>query len=221
MQADCEDVRVAEPVVELGNLLFECEGAVAVLGGRWPGLRQFLRVATSAQVPAVLVLVRQQVASESENPQATSSELLHERALRLGGGAMLEEQAREALEMGARAVLYADISDSALKAALVAARAGLVVIDSGLQARVGSGPVGPTPRESSSPAPRYPRQLTMRERKILSLIASGVSNKGIARKLGVSVNTVKFHLTAAFQKLGATTRAEAVTEAIRRGELAL
>jgi DNA-binding NarL/FixJ family response regulator len=61
----------------------------------------------------------------------------------------------------------------------------------------------------------------MRERKILSLIASGVSNKGIARKLGVSVNTVKFHLTAAFQKLGATTRAEAVTEAIRRGELAL
>jgi DNA-binding CsgD family transcriptional regulator len=37
----------------------------------------------------------------------------------------------------------------------------------------------------------------------------------------VSVNTVKFHLAAAFEKLNAATRAEAVTEAIRRGELTL
>jgi len=52
-------------------------------------------------------------------------------------------------------------------------------------------------------------------------VASGTSNKGIARVLGVSVNTVKFHLAAAFAKLDVTTRAEAITEAIRRGELSL
>ncbi len=65
------------------------------------------------------------------------------------------------------------------------------------------------------------RPLTGREREILSLIASGTSNKGIARALSVSANTVKFHLAAVFDKLQANTRAEAVAEAIRRGELSL
>jgi len=56
---------------------------------------------------------------------------------------------------------------------------------------------------------------------MLSLVASGTSNKGIARALAVSTNTVKFHLAAAFEKLDVTTRAEAVAEAIRRGELSV
>ena len=55
----------------------------------------------------------------------------------------------------------------------------------------------------------------------LALVASGTSNKGIARALAVSANTVKFHLAAVFDKLNAATRAEAVAEAIRRGELSL
>jgi DNA-binding NarL/FixJ family response regulator len=71
-------------------------------------------------------------------------------------------------------------------------------------------------------APRRTRRsLTAREREILGLVASGSSNKGIARVLSVSANTVKFHLAAVFDKLNAGTRAEAVAEAIRRGELAL
>lgn len=68
---------------------------------------------------------------------------------------------------------------------------------------------------------RNARPLTARERQILALVASGTSNKGIARALSVSANTVKFHLAAVFDKLNAGTRAEAVTEAIRRGELSL
>ena len=63
--------------------------------------------------------------------------------------------------------------------------------------------------------------MTSREREILALVASGTSNKGIARALAVSANTVKFHLAAVFDKLNAATRAEAVAEAIRRGELSL
>jgi len=70
-------------------------------------------------------------------------------------------------------------------------------------------------------APRKGRPLTSRERQILGLVASGTSNKGIARALSVSANTVKFHLAAVFDKLNAATRAEAVAEAIRRGELSL
>jgi ATP/maltotriose-dependent transcriptional regulator MalT len=68
---------------------------------------------------------------------------------------------------------------------------------------------------------RSGRPLTTREREILALVASGTSNKGIARALAVSANTVKFHLAAVFDKLNAATRAEAVAEAIRRGELSL
>jgi DNA-binding NarL/FixJ family response regulator len=68
---------------------------------------------------------------------------------------------------------------------------------------------------------RKGRPLTSREREILGLVASGTSNKGIARVLSVSANTVKFHLAAVFDKLNAATRAEAVAEAIRRGELSL
>jgi DNA-binding NarL/FixJ family response regulator len=70
-------------------------------------------------------------------------------------------------------------------------------------------------------SPRKGRPLTSREREILGLVASGTSNKGIARSLSVSANTVKFHLAAVFDKLDAATRAEAVAEAIRRGELSL
>jgi DNA-binding NarL/FixJ family response regulator len=68
---------------------------------------------------------------------------------------------------------------------------------------------------------RKGRPLTSREREILGLVASGTSNKGIASSLSVSANTVKFHLAAVFDKLDAATRAEAVAEAIRRGELSL
>jgi DNA-binding NarL/FixJ family response regulator len=64
-------------------------------------------------------------------------------------------------------------------------------------------------------------RLTSREREVLTLVAAGVSNKGIARELQVSPNTVKFHIAAILEKLDAATRAEAVVAALRRGELTL
>ena len=63
--------------------------------------------------------------------------------------------------------------------------------------------------------------LSPREREVLTHIASGMPNKKIARALGVSPNTVKFHLQSIFDKLSARTRAEAVATAIRRGDLAI
>jgi two-component system nitrate/nitrite response regulator NarL len=64
-------------------------------------------------------------------------------------------------------------------------------------------------------------RLSAREREVLALVAAGISNKGIARELQVSPNTVKFHIAAILQKLDAGTRAEAVVAALRRGELSL
>ncbi|MFI4867350.1 MAG: response regulator transcription factor [Steroidobacteraceae bacterium] len=68
---------------------------------------------------------------------------------------------------------------------------------------------------------RSSARLTAREREVLALVAAGTSNKGIARELQVSPNTVKFHIAAIFEKLDAATRAEAVVAALRCGELTL
>lgn len=68
---------------------------------------------------------------------------------------------------------------------------------------------------------RSSARLSAREREVLALVAAGISNKGIARELQVSPNTVKFHIAAILAKLDAATRAEAVVAALRRGELSL
>ena len=59
--------------------------------------------------------------------------------------------------------------------------------------------------------------LSAREREVLALLAEGASNKEIARALGLSVHTVKFHIATLNEKLGARSRIEAVAIAIRSG----
>jgi DNA-binding CsgD family transcriptional regulator len=61
--------------------------------------------------------------------------------------------------------------------------------------------------------------LTRRELDVLALLAKGASNKAIARTLGISVNTVKFHIAALFDKLDAEGRTEAVAQAARMGAI--
>src|SRR5687767_4721508 len=63
--------------------------------------------------------------------------------------------------------------------------------------------------------------LTPRESEVLALLADGLSNKTIARALGISDETVKFHLTAIFGKLGASNRTDAVRRAMARGLIPL
>ena len=57
-----------------------------------------------------------------------------------------------------------------------------------------------------------PNALSEREREVWSLLASGLSNSAIARKLGVSPSTVKFHTQNLFQKLGVSNRTAAAVE---------
>ena len=59
--------------------------------------------------------------------------------------------------------------------------------------------------------------LSDRELEVLNLISEGQSNKLIAHSLGISEHTVKTHVASIFQKLGAGSRTEAVSHAIRRG----
>ncbi|WOH83123.1 LuxR C-terminal-related transcriptional regulator [Bradyrhizobium sp. BEA-2-5] len=63
--------------------------------------------------------------------------------------------------------------------------------------------------------------LTQRELDVLALMAEGASNKVIARQLGISVHTVKFHVGSLLDKLDATGRTDAVAHAARRGVINL
>jgi DNA-binding CsgD family transcriptional regulator len=63
--------------------------------------------------------------------------------------------------------------------------------------------------------------LTPREEEVLALLAEGASNKVIARRLGISVHTAKFHVGSLLDKLDAIGRTDAVTHAARLGVLNL
>jgi len=79
--------------------------------------------------------------------------------------------------------------------------------------------VRPPPR-APAPAPVGPR-LSRREREVLRLMAEGHTGDGIAKTLGVAVETVRTHARNATRKLGARNRVHAIALAVKRGEVDL
>jgi DNA-binding CsgD family transcriptional regulator len=75
-------------------------------------------------------------------------------------------------------------------------------------------------RTAGAPA-EQDASLTPRELEVLSLLAEGASNKAIARRLGISVHTAKFHVGSLLDKLDASGRTDAVTHAARLGVIQL
>jgi two-component system, NarL family, response regulator YdfI len=63
--------------------------------------------------------------------------------------------------------------------------------------------------------------LTPREVEVLEHVTEGLSNKAISQRLGISDQTVKFHLASILGKLGASNRTEAVRRAVRMGLVTL
>jgi DNA-binding CsgD family transcriptional regulator len=103
-------------------------------------------------------------------------------------------------------VLSRDASASQIDAAIRAVAAGLIVrlpdaMDRGFGAM----------HETEAHA-----LLTPRELEVLAALAEGMTNKAIARRLDISLHTVKFHVESVFRKLGARTRTEAVAKASER-----
>lgn len=126
------------------------------------------------------------------------------------------------LAAGVRGVLSDDSTAEEIAAAIEAAAAGFVILPpEQVGELLGSRPA--TARDfapSRAEAVRSPA-LTPREREILAMLAEGLPNKSIAARLGISDHTVKTHLEAIFDKLGASTRAEAVARGVRMGLLLL
>jgi two-component system nitrate/nitrite response regulator NarL len=67
------------------------------------------------------------------------------------------------------------------------------------------------------PDDAFEEPLTPREIEVVELLAEGLANKAIAARLGISDQTVKFHVASICAKLGAVNRTDAVRRAIRRG----
>jgi DNA-binding CsgD family transcriptional regulator len=110
------------------------------------------------------------------------------------------------------------IKDLALADRLVALLAnvpGLRLVDAGESAEVTLTTSVVSPQSDSEVL------LTPRELEVLTLLAEGKSNKAIARRLGISVHTAKFHVGALIDKLDAVGRTDVVAHAARRGVIHL
>ena len=114
---------------------------------------------------------------------------------------------------GVRAVLPHDATSEELSAAVAATAAGLLVVHPDA--------LSVTTAASTPPHAEPDGTLTPRELEILEMMAEGLSNRAIAARLKISRHTVKFHVGAILTRLGARTRAEAVTVGVRQGLLAL
>jgi DNA-binding NarL/FixJ family response regulator len=113
---------------------------------------------------------------------------------------------------GAAAQLARNASIEQIDAAIRAVAAGLLVRGPGADSHFGA-----------ATDPAHGVLLTPREIEVLAAIADGLGNKEIARRLDISLHTVKFHIESVFRKLGVRSRAEAVTRGwdILRGAIEL
>jgi DNA-binding NarL/FixJ family response regulator len=124
-----------------------------------------------------------------------------------------ESYTAEAWTAGARGLLLRNTDTEKLQAALLAVSQGLVALDPALTTAA-------LPSPETEP-PRLAEALTPRELEVLQLLAEGLANKTIARRLDISDHTVKFHVNAILSKLGAQSRTDAVVRATRLGLILL
>src|SRR5574342_1151974 len=113
---------------------------------------------------------------------------------------------KNTLEAGAIGYLLKDVSADDLARAIRAAHAGRATLSpEAAQALV----------ETANQPPAPGLDLTEREREVLTLMIEGLNNTQIAGKLTVSASTIKSHVSNILSKLGAASRTEAVTLALR------
>lgn len=123
-----------------------------------------------------------------------------------------ESDAVDFVLAGAAAVLPRDANGETIAAALVLIVQGASLLPTPALDRLRVLAGADTPRADDD-AP----ELTPREREVLTAMADGASNKVIARRLGISFHTAKFHVASILSKLDAETRTEALARAARLG----
>ncbi|MEU3873049.1 MULTISPECIES: response regulator transcription factor [Streptomyces] len=128
-----------------------------------------------------------------------------------------------ALQAGARGYLTKDAGAEEIVRAVEHVMSGEAGLSPTVQRRLlerlsASSAPAPAPAGAPAPGPReLPDGLTAREAEVLSLVAEGLTNAEIARRLHVSTATVKTHINNLFAKTGVRDRAQAVRYAFQRG----
>jgi DNA-binding NarL/FixJ family response regulator len=117
------------------------------------------------------------------------------------------------LRSGVRAILPRESDPDDVLSAIYASYDGLVLLSTP-NAESLAALFGDQPLEVEA---ELSEEITSRETDVLRMLAQGLVNKDIAARLGISEHTVKFHISSILDKLGASTRTEAVTLGIRRG----
>ena len=125
-----------------------------------------------------------------------------------------EQYLFQALRVGASGYLLKGISSDELVRQLEGVQAGGSAIDAGLAARAAE-TAARLQSDQFWPGARH--GLTQRESEILSLVVTGLSNRGIAGKLVIGEETVKTHLSAIYRKLAVGDRTSAAAKALREG----
>ncbi|MCQ9130823.1 response regulator transcription factor [Streptomyces hilarionis] len=120
-----------------------------------------------------------------------------------------------ALRAGARGYLTKDAGGDEIVRAVHSVLSGDAGLSPSVQRRLLERLSAPEPERAAPPVP--PDGLTTRESEVLVLIADGLSNQEIARRLSVSTATVKTHINNMFTKTGLKGRAQAVRYAYRKG----
>jgi two-component system, NarL family, response regulator YdfI len=118
-----------------------------------------------------------------------------------------------ALRAGVRGVISWDATAEEIEGAIYAVNAGLAVIPAGWMVEL-------LPEEAAGVdelGEALVDPLSERELEVMDLLTEGLSNKLIAHRLNISEHTVKTHVASILAKLGASSRTEAVSQAIRRG----
>jgi two-component system, NarL family, response regulator YdfI len=121
------------------------------------------------------------------------------------------------LRSGVRAILSRESSPDDVLSAIYASYDGLVLLSTPTAESLAA-VYGDQPLEAEA---ELSEEITSRETDVLRMLAQGLVNKDIAARLGISEHTVKFHISSILDKLGASTRTEAVTLGIRRGLIAI
>ncbi len=214
-------VAAASPVARAGlQALLARDPALRVVAAVAPGDARTVALDTGAPDVLLLEAADDPLAALAADPPAGvgAPDPEHGPAIVLLAEAASPRAAAEVLRAGARGILPWDASPDEIVAAVHAAAAGLVVLPAQLAAEA-------LPASTRLDARSTPggdaAPLTPRERQVLDMMAEGLGNKSIARRLGISEHTVKTHVAALFAKLGASSRTEAVAMGVRRGLVVL
>ena len=126
-----------------------------------------------------------------------------------------DERVLGALKAGAIGYLLKDAEENVLIEAIQAAHRGEVRLHPKVAKRLMKKAVGESGQEMSVEA------LTEREREVLYLLARGLSNRAIARALGLTEGTVKIHVSNILSKLNVRSRTQAAIYALRNGMVSI